>query len=66
MIPIRIELAGTPEPYRERQRAFQTGKGGRPITYSYKAGGTPSTRSGCARRPWTRWPGGRRSTARFA
>jgi Holliday junction resolvase RusA-like endonuclease len=29
-----------PEPYRELQRAFQTGKGGRPITYSYKAGST--------------------------
>ena len=38
--PIRIELAGMPEPYRERQRAFQTGKSGRPITYSYKVGST--------------------------
>ena len=37
---VRIILAGTPEPYRERQRAFQTGKSGRPITYSYKTGGT--------------------------
>src|SRR5262245_59412564 len=37
---IRIVLAGVPEPYRERQRAFQTGKGGQAITYSYKAGST--------------------------
>jgi Holliday junction resolvase RusA-like endonuclease len=37
---IKIVLSGVPEPYRERQRAFQTGRGGAPITYSYKAGGT--------------------------
>jgi Holliday junction resolvase RusA-like endonuclease len=38
--PVRIVLAGEPQPYRERQRAFQTGKSGSPITYSYKTGGT--------------------------
>lgn len=37
---VRIVLAGAPEPYRERQRAFQTGKTGKPITYSYKVGAT--------------------------
>jgi Holliday junction resolvase RusA-like endonuclease len=33
-------LSGEPAPYRERQRAFQTGKHGAPITYSYKTGST--------------------------
>jgi Holliday junction resolvase RusA-like endonuclease len=37
---VRIILAGEPEPYRERQRAFQRGKTGAPITYSYKVGST--------------------------
>jgi Holliday junction resolvase RusA-like endonuclease len=33
-------LSGEPAPYRERQRAFQTGKHGAPITNSYKTGST--------------------------
>jgi Holliday junction resolvase RusA-like endonuclease len=37
---IRIVLSGEPTPYRERQRAFQTGKTGVPITYSYKVKST--------------------------
>jgi hypothetical protein len=28
--------ADAPQPYRERQRAFQRGRDGRPLTYSYK------------------------------
>ena len=37
---VHIELSGVPVPYVERQRAFQKGVGGQPITYSYKAGTT--------------------------
>ena len=33
---VHIELSGVPVPYVERQRAFQKGVGGLPITYSYK------------------------------
>lgn len=36
MTPVRLVVAGSPVPYRERQRAFQKDSTGRPITYSYK------------------------------